>query len=228
MESISMAQYACGVCSKSFTNSKNRSQHMSRVHVKVQHQCSGCKQFFKRKDSLKRHHSQNRCPVSKYESTSMAKYVCVICSKSFQSLRYRLLLHMRTAHVKVQHQCSGCKTIFKRKESLMSHQSKNTCPASKYASPFKTKYTCEVCDKSFKTSKYMLQHLRRVHVQEKHQCSGCKKIYKRKDSLKRHHSQNTCPVSKYASTSMAKYVCVICSKSFKTLKYKLQHMRCVH
>ena len=64
---------------------------------------------------------------------------------------------------------------------------------------------CSICQKSFKTSKYMLQHVREIHKKTSTQnsCDQCSRIFTRKTDLQRH--RKSCK-GEQPSSSMSKEV----------------------
>jgi uncharacterized Zn-finger protein len=78
------------------------------------------------------------------------------------------------------------------------------------------KYTCEICDKSFKTQNILRQHLR-IHTGDKpFQCSICSKCFSQMASLKYHlatHSDDR------------PFKCDYCTKSFKLKPPYKKHIK---
>lgn len=80
-------------------------------------------------------------------------------------------------------------------------------------------FSCRLCDKSFKIKKYLYNHVRRKHADDKskrYRCKICKMSFDRMNALKRH--------CKY-HIGLRPYQCKMCSRSFKTLSQLKEHTR---
>ena len=87
------------------------------------------------------------------------------------------------------------------------------------------KVFCEVCEKSFKTSRHLKQH-KFIYTGEKlFQCKICQKSFHQTGVLSRHvatHRAHPCDTIRHK-----RYSCDQCEKSFKLEKYQQKHMRLI-
>ena len=113
---------------------------------------------------------------------------------------------------------------------------------------------CEICQKSFKTKKYMLQHIRQTHEKSTQvTCDQCSRVFNRKAALQRHLktcqgvplSTSTMPdVKRKLSTSITPnkrskidksttytnhhIICAICGEGLKSKKMRDDHVLTTH
>ena len=131
--------------------------------------CDNCTKKFKRKSDLKRHEvSQHFQP----------KHPCHLCGQKF-TRKDNLTHHINNAHLNnISHyECKICNEQFSKQSNFHRHinGSQN--------SDGSDKYTCNVCQDHFCTSRKLSKHLQ-THA--KYECNQCKKIFASKQNLEAH------------------------------------------
>ena len=102
-------------------------------------------------------------------------------------------------------QCEYCHLSFVVKSSLQSHLEKHI------GNP---KYKCNLCDKSFYTSKALDQHNNCIHEKLKtFTCSNCEKVFNQEANLIRHIN---------AIHGIKEHECEICNKFFSSIYLLLE------
>lgn len=90
-----------------------------------------------------------------------------------------------------------CGRIFSKKGYLASHVQSHS--ASK-------PYVCELCDKTFRTTGYLKQHIDAIHNADRlFQCQKCKKRFRTEDECNKHYEKHS---------AKGPFGCVDCDKSF--------------
>ena len=125
-------------------------------------------------------------------NTDRKQFTCPQCEKVFTK-KSNLASHMglHTPGLR-KHSCSQCSETFAWKSSLNRHTEKvhqNT----------QTMYPCQFCDKQYKLSSILSDHVKRDHFAERsHQCELCPKAFFKLNDLKYH---------KRVHLSIKPYVC---------------------
>ena len=105
-------------------------------------------------------------------------FQCLHCNGAF-SQKGNLEKHISNVHeCKRQFKCEDCELTYKRKEHLFVH----------FSSVHEgKKYSCLICNNSFKHKTYLKKHNVLAHGEKKpYQCNNCKSFFSRKSDLKAH------------------------------------------
>ena len=171
--------------------------------------CKQCGKVFTLKDDLKDHQRKSH-PVQR-------QFHCDRCYKSFTK-RSHLNEHKESHRRPVQ--CKVCEKFFKRRGNLKKHMKtfhSSNEPLNKDIEL--STHDCEKCGESFENNVYLVQHIRRVHDENKpNKCDKCDKSFVFKSELKRHQSTHG---------AVKQFSCDLCGKSFGR-KYNLMRHRDAH
>ena len=198
-EHVTPFSKVCHVCGKIFDQRNNYHKHM-RTHLNVRKfQCDRCFATFKSSGALHTHRWRHssfirdgfRCSVcdkifnrKKYLDNHMRIHIpenqervqCRTCGAHVRKMNFKV--HLQRHSVENRYACSVCYKRFALLSELNSHYNIHTGD---------THYECEICD--YKTyHKHNLSAHMVIHSLEtqKHTCSKCQKVYKRKTNLNRH------------------------------------------
>ena len=80
-------------------------------------------------------------------------------------------------------------------------------------------YTCDICSKSYKSKRYLTQHIQSVHEKVKYPCNLCEYKATQQASLKRHIE---------SVHEKVKYSCNQCGKEFTGRSNLKRHIGSVH
>ncbi|XP_021949963.1 protein suppressor of hairy wing isoform X1 [Folsomia candida] len=217
-------KFQCEICGRDFTHNSSRKRHML-LHADInQHRCreDDCEKAFSRKDHLVRHmdtihgikltwneiDSVYDVPIR----TPKAKEIpCPYCQKMVK--RERMKLHLVTHTGERRHVCKQCGLKFGLRTTLRTHIQ---CVHQDLR-----RYACNFCDKAFKRSNHLKDHLK-IHTEAENkpfQCKQCSRSFRREKNLKSHM------VIHFGGKD---FVCELCGKSFNRLDNMRAHVRSVH
>lgn len=81
-------------------------------------------------------------------------------------------------------------------------------------------FACTLCGRGFAEKRYLAEHTRRVHSQNKpFACARCDRSYARKYDLQRHVESHV---------GVRRFACAVCGKDFVLAKHRDAHQRAVH
>jgi len=149
----------CPVCSKSFGTNKMDFQVHMRTHTgEKPYKCSTCCKEFARSGDLKKHQVSHE---------TVKRFSCNICGKLYKAAP-TLKKHVK-AHtaIKKKYQCPECPKVYfdYDKSSLNRHM--------RFAHRNNRPYSCNICEKDFRTKGSRDEHIRK-HLGERHlKCSMC-------------------------------------------------------
>lgn len=215
--------YKCDMCVKLFKSKVLLRLHMSGVHSSITHYCPVCCRGFKRKGNLKQHikgvHGKE-------------EHECETCKKIFKS-KQALCRHVQSLHSSTgsgatrsgieQMQCNMMnhkhqKLLFRRytcDHCQKVYKTKGRLVVHIARSHSDISYKCELCNKVFKCKRYLLNHIAIMHTAEQHRCDLCSKVFSAKLLLEKHVVRVHSPI---------RHVCSICTREFKTKTHLQRHM----
>ncbi|XP_055918365.1 zinc finger protein 729-like [Eupeodes corollae] len=169
--------FKCAFCPKKYAKQYLLDQH-SVKHVSQDECtffCAECGKGFPSNATLTKH-------VNQIHSTIYDK-MCEICAKLIRgNANFDRHMEEHEGIVQPQVQCQECGSWLKDKNSLRKHM---------YKHDGKT-YTCDVCGKVSQTKSSLQSHMRYVHEASRtFQCTFCDKSFKKSVILKEHMTQHT-------------------------------------
>ncbi|KAL0810303.1 hypothetical protein ABMA28_010462 [Loxostege sticticalis] len=202
-------EVACKECPLVFSSISYLKLHMRRKHNALKEdfrlKCRICNLSYDKIESLKRHVRR------KHDQGSY----CEVCNKQFDT-RESYLNH---SHVRAIKECSLCGLIFASQGGLAKHI---RC-THKIDSP-KVAY-CNICNEGFHDKRLLKPHLLKVHLKVSYTCRYCKKVFKAKESYRRHviikHPSNN-------AINVQKQQCEHCPETFNDEFELCKHINLVH
>uniref|UniRef100_A0A671Y112 C2H2-type domain-containing protein n=1 Tax=Sparus aurata TaxID=8175 RepID=A0A671Y112_SPAAU len=186
--------HVCETCGQSFRLRVYLTLHMKKHRDERPNVCFHCGKQFSAKQGLKahmvRHTGGYPCPVCGkkfyqkiylkwhlYKHTGEEPYLCETCGKGWPTAA-QLKCHMVHHQEERPFKCEDCGVCYKRQSNLISHRR----TVHIRLRPF----LCEVCNKGFRLTNDLKQHMR-VHTGERpFMCTRCGKKFKRKVHLQQH------------------------------------------
>lgn len=163
-------EITCKECPLVFSSVNFLKLHMRRKHNALKEdfrlKCRICNLSYDKIESLKRHVRRKHGQGSH----------CSVCNKQFESRE----LYLNHSHVKVIKECSMCGLIFASQGGLAKHL---RC-THKIETP-KVVF-CNICNEGFHDKRHLKPHLLKVHLKVSYTCQFCKKVFKAKESYRRH------------------------------------------
>lgn len=163
-------EISCKQCPLVFSSLNFLKLHMRRKHNALKEdfrlKCRICNLSYDKIESLKRHVRR------KHDSKSH----CNVCNKQFDT-KESYLNHCHGKHIQ---ECTICGLIFASQGGLAKHL---RC-THKIESP-KVVF-CSICNEGFHDKRQLKPHLMRVHLKVSYTCNFCKKVFKAKESYRRH------------------------------------------
>ncbi|XP_068425075.1 zinc finger protein 236-like isoform X2 [Clinocottus analis] len=181
----------CTICGQVFTTESQLQRHLREHEVNDKpHRCDQCPQTFNVEFNLTLHRSTH----------TTSDFTCPVCNKRFSriaSLKSHIMLHVKEENLI----CAECGDEFILQSQLSLHLDEHR----KELSGVKV-YTCKTCDKEFKTSAHLKEHMK-SHVKMR-PLSSSSRNYKK--NIDRSGFQN---------------VCLHCGKAFKKPSQLVRHIR---
>ncbi|XP_013178657.1 PREDICTED: zinc finger protein 845-like [Papilio xuthus] len=163
-------EVSCKECPLVFSSLNYLKLHMRRKHNALKDnfrlKCKFCNLSYDKIESLKRHIRR------KHDKGSY----CEVCNKQFDTRE----LYLNHTHIKMIRECSICGLIFASKAGLGKHL---RC-THKIDSP--KIIFCHICNEGFHDKRQLKPHLMKVHLKVSYTCIHCSKIFKCKESYRRH------------------------------------------
>nr|XP_012141954.1 PREDICTED: zinc finger protein 37-like [Megachile rotundata] len=248
----------CPVCQKNFDNEEQMRRHLRKIHVKSfvcskcnkgyysnvalkEHEksheddsyleCDICHMRFKRKPGLKLHHLR-------VHSGLEAKFTCNYCQKQYK-LKHELTIHVKRNHTDTG-ETSICKYCGRTVKDVEEHERRHE----KRARRLTFQYHCNLCDKRFKNSIKLDNHL--LLHKEGFKCTECDERFSHpadRDKHKelKHKLRISCTfcTKKFNSRSnfythvlthagVKPYKCDICDETFTQRNSMLKHRKKSH
>ncbi|XP_055906006.1 zinc finger protein 25 [Eupeodes corollae] len=230
--------YTCSLCTKTFTNAKQRNCHFMVSHKWKSHECDVCHKMIKGgKPGLKNHKdnvhnkSDHECTIchKKFENISLSRFryhlrwhdssklfSCKSCDKSFVT-RYHLEEHERTHTDEKSFLCNICGLGLRCKQNLIWHMKTHTGERT---------YQCNQCNKAFPTPTALACHIKTHSNEKKHECEICNKLFKTKGSLKTHIGNvHKVDFNDGTPNSSPRYCCQLCPRNFIFERDLIKHLK---
>lgn len=202
-------EITCKECPLVFSSVNFLKLHMRRKHNALRDdfrlKCRICNLSYDKIESLKRHVRR------KHDKGSH----CEVCNKQFDTRA----MYLNHSHVKVIKECSVCGLIFASQGGLAKHM---RCTHKIDAA--KTVF-CNLCNEGFHDKRQLKPHFMKVHLQVSYTCRYCKKIFKAKESYRRHILFKH-PTTNFYNAQMQK--CEQCNATFKDEFELCRHVNMVH
>ncbi|XP_037936677.1 transcription factor grauzone-like [Teleopsis dalmanni] len=169
--------FVCSYCNKGFVLESKLRIHIRNVHTKNNCVCEICGKWFRHQYALKNH-------MSKHDESSGAKlkWQCNQCN-AVLSTKFSLGRHIRVAHHdgSTAYICAECGKVSLNKEALRAHK--------KYVHESERKFKCNICDKAFKVSGVLKEHMSTHTGQDLYQCPHCPKTFKVSSNMHHHRKK---------------------------------------
>ena len=173
--------FTCKVCEKSFPSAHYLKFHERSVHATNKTvECTDCDKAFSGEYYLRQHRKRMH--------SASRPFVCdhPACGSSF-SVRYDLVVHLRT-HAKVkQFACTFCDKTYATQRALREHKRTHTGER-----PFE----CNDCGKRFALPKTLRVHYRQHSGERPYLCSHCGMTFVQNSTLRNHLRNHHLPTSK--------------------------------
>ncbi|XP_077432903.1 zinc finger protein 1035 [Vanacampus margaritifer] len=197
--------FRCPICSQWFTQATQLVSHFP-VHSLSTLKCKQCKITFASENDLEKHKRRYHAPVSGFE--------CKGCDKRF--------VGSEAFH---QHSCSHKqqKMVTARKSGAGTKR-QNAVDEEKIDVTGEELYNCNACSMPFSSKSILLEHLNKVHLNEKQfKCKQCSKSFPFRHLLQQHElKMHTKPAQ---PASQTKLKCRQCASEFDTAQDLSLHMR---
>ena len=200
-ENAGQQPHACHLCKKSYKTRGYLLKHISYIHKNSQKnkwKCETCGKFFAQYGSLSIH---RRMHIGK-------KIACIECDQKFLH-KHHLKTHMERLHLSQgkSFECQKCEKTFKTNVDLKKHQIEHSylkpfkCPKCEHRSKYrnnmashitkhnevdKKSFQCQLCIKTFKSSKHLTKHTICHFDGKPFACLKCEYTTKYERALKKH------------------------------------------
>ncbi|KAJ8708110.1 hypothetical protein PYW08_010476 [Mythimna loreyi] len=202
-------EITCKECPLVFSSINFLKLHMRRKHNALRDnfrlKCRICNLSYDKIESLKRHVRR------KHDKGSH----CEVCNKQFDTRE----MYLNHSHVKAIKECNICGLIFASQGGLAKHL---RC-THKIDSP-KTVF-CNLCNEGFHDKRQLKPHFMKVHLKVSYTCRYCKKVFKAKESYRRHI------LFKHPNGNLfnvQRQKCEQCSETFKDEFDLCRHINMIH
>ena len=188
---LSVRQFACTLCDKSYALEKSLQWHMNKSHAVMSYKCDICHEVFGQATTLAQHkkaeHAKKKlykceeCNVEFAELFNLNRHTrghamrtCDICKITFQTFK-TLKSHIRLVHTEVVfHKCDQCEQLLSSQNSLTRHME------------IHKEIQCEVCQKIFIGKANLNIHMMEHVEKESLACKECNTTFTSTRSLKNH------------------------------------------
>ncbi|XP_025163414.1 uncharacterized protein LOC105188143 isoform X2 [Harpegnathos saltator] len=204
------------------TRGRKRRHEQKHVDSLYGQLCEVCGERFKHQGTLDQHRKTQHTILEKI-------YQCPKCPKKF-AFKQKLSFHLKSVHTTLRaFLCEDCGADFKNPASLRHHRirkhqpvgNKRECPVCRKLVPFyslsKHMHThkaysiqCPHCDKMFKNSSTLKQHVRIHEDQRQYRCDTCGVGFNRRDGLRLHMRVH----QKTDSRGLKECSCQVCGEKF--------------
>uniref|UniRef100_A0AAG5DEF3 Transcription factor grauzone n=1 Tax=Anopheles atroparvus TaxID=41427 RepID=A0AAG5DEF3_ANOAO len=224
----------CKICQKRYKSSRYLALHMMKSHSREEDRpfkCDKCHQSFHKEHLLKAHlanHLSEKCPIcekvvsSKYALKTHVTHmhgsdgnqICDVCGKEFrtkQAMERHINEHLGVEVIQ-KVQCHVCQRWFHGKYNLRKHIRFMHIEDGQV-------FRCDICQHESPNSRALLDHKKRVHVEERFECEFCGKRFKRKLYLREHIASHT---------GKPLYSCEVCGATFNSNANCYNHRKSKH
>ena len=228
-----MCKYCEAVLESKGKKRQHEQKHCDELYGQL---CDLCGEKFKHIGTLDQHVKSRHMQLEKI-------FKCPQCSKKF-AFRTKLTFHIKTVHTTSRaYLCEDCGSDFKNPASLRHHRirkhqpsnNKKECPECQKMIPVysmsKHMHThkaysihCPHCDKMFKNSSTLKQHLRIHEDQRQYKCDECGVGFNRRDGLRLHLKVH----QKSDSRGLKECSCQICGEKFPNHSTLVIHRNRTH
>ncbi|XP_022918743.2 zinc finger protein 260-like [Onthophagus taurus] len=194
-----LKQVTCRICKKTFCSQIACNNHL-KIHPNYKHVCERCGRCLGSRHALKTH-------IMGVHSTS-SNYVCTVCSKKFKTPS-RLYIHKLIHKKDKKYDCRLCGYKTNNVGDLKVHNRIHTLER-----PYKCNFVN--CNRMFKTSSHLNEHIQR-HLQiKKYQCDQCQMVFGHQHTLKMHIMVHT---------GEKPFNCEVCGLKFRRKHHLKNHMK---
>ncbi|XP_033195589.1 uncharacterized protein LOC117159668 [Bombus vancouverensis nearcticus] len=234
---ICIKKLLCKYCDMMLDSKGKKRQHEQKHCDSMYGQlCDVCGEKFKHQGTLDQHVKTQHMNWEKI-------YQCTKCPKKF-AFKQKLSFHLKSVHTTLRaYLCEDCGADFKNPASLRHHRirkhqpvsNKRECPVCHKLVPFYSlskhmhthkAYTiqCPHCDKMFKNSSTLKQHVRIHEDQRQYRCDTCGVGFNRRDGLRLHMRVH----EKTDSRGLKECSCQVCGEKFPNHSTLVIHRNRVH
>ncbi|XP_066584039.1 uncharacterized protein [Prorops nasuta] len=227
----------CKYCNTVLDSKGKKRQHEQKHCDNLYGQlCDVCGEKFKHQGTLDQHFKTQHMSWEKI-------FQCPKCPKKF-AFKQKLSFHLKSVHTTMRaYLCEDCGADFKNPASLRHHRirkhqpvgNKRECPVCHKLVPFYSlskhmhthkAYTiqCPHCDKMFKNSSTLKQHVRIHEDQRQYRCDTCGVGFNRRDGLRLHMRVH----EKTGSRGLKECSCQVCGEKFPNHSTLVIHRNRVH
>ncbi|XP_033220556.1 uncharacterized protein LOC117175085 [Belonocnema kinseyi] len=212
---------------------QHEQKHCDNIHGQL---CEYCGEKFKHQGTLDQHVKSRHMSLEKI-------FQCPKCPKKF-AFKTKLSFHLKSVHTALRaFLCEDCGADFKNPASLRHHRirkhqpsgNKKECPVCRKLIPLYSlskhmhthkAYTikCPHCDKMFKNTSTLKQHVRIHEDQRQFRCDTCGVGFNRRDGLRLHMKVH----EKSDSRGLKECACQICGEKFPNHSMLVIHRNRVH
>nr|XP_034189956.1 uncharacterized protein LOC117608637 [Osmia lignaria] len=234
---VCIKKLLCKYCEVMLDSKGKKRQHEQKHCDNMYGQlCDVCGEKFKHQGTLDQHVKTQHMSWEKI-------YQCPKCPKKF-AFKQKLSFHLKSVHTTLRaYLCEDCGADFKNPASLRHHRirkhqpvgNKRECPVCHKLVPFYSlskhmhthkAYTiqCPHCDKMFKNSSTLKQHVRIHEDQRQYRCDTCGVGFNRRDGLRLHMRVH----EKTDSRGLKECSCQVCGEKFPNHSTLVIHRNRVH
>ncbi|XP_076163467.1 uncharacterized protein LOC143144698 [Ptiloglossa arizonensis] len=234
---VCIKKLLCKYCDMMLDSKGKKRQHEQKHCDSMNGQlCDVCGEKFKHQGTLDQHIKTQHMSWEKI-------FQCPKCPKKF-AFKQKLSFHLKSVHTTLRaYLCEDCGADFKNPASLRHHRirkhqpvgNKRECPVCHKLVPFYSlskhmhthkAYTiqCPHCDKMFKNSSTLKQHVRIHEDQRQYRCDTCGVGFNRRDGLRLHMRVH----EKTDSRGLKECSCQVCGEKFPNHSTLVIHRNRVH